>query len=467
MLKRFKFVSALAAVLAAGALQSCDNDSTIGESIVSDQVKITVDSTFTLTGRSVANTALRSRTITQLIGNIDAPQYGRLSSDVVTQLMPATAIQTNGITRDDIDSLKLQMLYQTDGFTGDSIVPMGIKVYPLTKDLPNPIYSDFDPSGYYNVNDCLGQSVYSASWDNTTKDEAENKAHVIEIKLPVELGRKLFDAFKADSTMFSNPELFAKNVFKGLYINSSFGSGRIVRIEKTLMNMYFHRTSKISGTDRDTTINYVGSYFAVTPEIISNNNIRLDLAPNLRKMVDEGRTVIASPAGMDAEITFPAREIKQSYLSGIGKNLGVINSLSMTLHVDSIDNKYGFTPPPYLLMVLKKDRDKFFADNKINDNKTSFYASYNSRTRTYTFSGLRDYILDILEKENVTDEDVTFTLTPVNVVIETNSDYWSGSTSIVTSIIPYITRPVMCVLNYKDTDIRLTYSHQNLVTSSR
>ncbi|MGM9852883.1 MAG: DUF4270 family protein [Muribaculaceae bacterium] len=465
MLKSFSFKNVLcaAAVLAAfGAFQSCDSDSTIGSSIVADGIQITVDSTFTLSGHSADNHAVRSRTITQLVGNIDAEGYGTLSSSIVTQFMPALGLDTAGITSANIDSLKLQMLYQFDGFTGDSIAPMGIRVYPLTRDLPSPIYSDFDPTGYYDPDDCIGQTVYSASWDNTTSSEVQYKTRQINVDLPVSLGKKLFDAYNENPASFSSPEQFSRNVFKGLYIDSYYGSGRIVRIDKTLMNLYFHRTSKIEGTDRDTTINYVGSYFAVTPEIITNNNIRLNLDPKVKNMVELGKTVIAAPAGLDAEIVFPAREIKAAYLAGLGKNLGVVNTLTMSLSAAAIENEYGFEPPEYLLMVLKKDRDNFFAENKINDNLTSFYAQYSSTTGTYTFGALRDYIINLIEKDDITDEDITFVLTPVNLQIETSGDYYYGTSSTVTAITPYISTPRMCTLDYSKTKIRLTYSKQTL-----
>ncbi len=470
MLKRLKYASILAASLTAvpTVLQSCDDNSEIGSSIVSDGVVITVDSSFVLTGQSAENNALRSRTITQLIGNIDAPGFGYLSSDVVTQFMPALELDTTGITRNDIDSLKLQMLYQlSDGYTGDSIVPMGIKVYPLTKNLPSPIYSDFNPAGYFDPGNCIGQTIYSTSWDNTTPDEIVNEARRIDITLPVELGRRLFDAYKNDPASFSDPEPFAKNIFKGLYIKSSFGSGRIVRVEKTLMNMFYHRTSKIEGTDRDTTINYVGSYFAVTPEIISNNNIRLNLAPKIRAQVYECSTIIEAPAALDAEVVFPAREIKASYKQGLGNNIGVVNSLTMSIKADPVSNEYDFDTPPHLLLVLKKDREKFFADNQITDNKTSFYAAYDSTTGTYTFSGLRDYINDLIAKDEIKDEDITFVLTPVNIVTEQQSDYYTGYQEIVTAIIPYITKPVMCRIDYAKTKIKFTFSKQTFVSSAR
>ena len=62
-------------------LSACDDDksTTVGSSLVTSPVKIVVDSTFQLTGRSIRNQDIQSRTIQQLLGVIDAKEYGKLS----------------------------------------------------------------------------------------------------------------------------------------------------------------------------------------------------------------------------------------------------------------------------------------------------------------------------------------------------------------------------------------------------
>lgn len=461
ILKSATTVAAVALTLSA-TVQSCTDDSRIGGSIASDDVEIIIDSAFTLSGHSYQDNAVRSRTIVQLLGSVQAPGYGKLSSDVVTQFMPALEIDTTDITAGDIDSLKLQFIYEPGAFTGDSIAPLGLEIYRLTKDLPTPIYSNFDPTGYYDPNEPLGGTIYSPSWDNVTGSEADAKSRLVSVQLPLSLGKELYNAYCDNPSIFASPELFARNVFKGLYIRNSFGSGRILRVAKTVMNMYYHRTRKIEDTDRDTTIYYVGSYFAVTPEIISNNNIRLTLADDITDMVSQGQTIVAAPAGLNAEIVFPGREIVKKYRDNI-TNLGVINSLEMSVYADTIPNKYKFTAPPYLLMVLKKDKEAFFAENKITDNKTSFYAAYDSSTGCYKFSNLRQYIVDLVAKDEIKDEDVTFELIPVSISTETSQgSYYVPSTSTVTGIIPFVSWPAMCRINYDKTKIRFTYSKQTI-----
>ena len=115
-----------------------------------------MDSSFTVSGRSITVDRVQSRTITQLIGLINAKGFGELESEVVCQFMPAASLVTEGVTADDIDSLKLVLLTSKTGFVGDSLAPMGLEVFRLNRQLPSPIYSDLNPTEYYDPSAIIG-----------------------------------------------------------------------------------------------------------------------------------------------------------------------------------------------------------------------------------------------------------------------------------------------------------------------
>lgn len=115
---------------------SC-SDENIGSSLTDTKSEIIEDSSFVMTGVSVENKKLHARTSTQLVGEITCPGYGKLSSDVVCQLMPANRIDTINTKEEWVDSCQLTLsLKTTGGFTGDSLAPMRMNVYELTKQLP-------------------------------------------------------------------------------------------------------------------------------------------------------------------------------------------------------------------------------------------------------------------------------------------------------------------------------------------
>ena len=136
-----KSIKLLATVLiSAIALSACQDDTTtVGSSLITEQTEIIIDSTFTASGTTLLDPVVQSRTITQLLGCLDAKEFGSFKSDFVCQFLPSLSMETKGVTVEDIDSAKLIMFMVPGDFTGDSLVPMGIEVYPLTKQLPYPI----------------------------------------------------------------------------------------------------------------------------------------------------------------------------------------------------------------------------------------------------------------------------------------------------------------------------------------
>ena len=116
-------------------------------------------------------------------------------------------------------------------------------------------------------------------------------------------------------------------------------------------------------------------------------------------------------------------------------------------------------------MVLKSEKESFFANNKVPDNKTSFYATYDSTNKCYKFTGLRTYLLDMLdaygEKGEIPAEKYTFMIIPVDVETEVINSYYDQST-LVTSMTPYMSAPSMALLNLKESKVTLTFTKQTV-----
>ena len=455
---KIKSVFASAIALAAITFTACDNETTLGSSLVEDTITITVDSAFTVTGQSVANSAVQSRTLLQLLGRIDAEGFGSMSSDVVTQFMPSVSLDTTGVTVNSIDSLKLMMAVYHGNFVGDSVTPMGIEIYRLNRNLPSPIYSNFDPKDYFDPADKLASTVFNTSTLGESDSLKNASYHTLSVKLPRELAQEFFTAYKTNPGNFQSPTAFINNVFKGIYIRNSYGSGRLTLVSSTLMRAYYRRTiKKDDGTDSIQSA--MANYFAVTPEIITNNNIALQLAPSIKDMIDNGDKLVVSPTGYDVEFTFPLQSIISSYRSQKGDE-SAINSLTFSLPADSVANEFNFGPAPSMLLILKSKKDQFFQNNDLPDNVTSFYAYYDKTNGSYDFGAMREYLMTMMKKDNLTADDYTFVLTPVNVQTETNNDYYYGSSSTVTSVTPYISKPSITKISFDKAKIKFTFSNQ-------
>lgn len=173
-------------------------------------------------------------------------------------------------------------------------------------------------------------------------------------------------------------------------------------------------------------------------------------------------------------LTFPAKELIDIYRQSQSR-LSVVSGLSFSVPVDVIENDYGLTPPPYMLMVKTSKLNEFFAKNSLPDNKESFYATYSAASGKYSFSSMRQYIINLIEKETISDDDLDFTIVPVDLTLESNNNnsnnyyyYYYGSSSsnsttyTVTKCTPYIAKPAMCRLRLDEAQTVFTYSIQQM-----
>jgi hypothetical protein len=448
------------ALTASALLSSCDDAGTIGESLLPIENTIIVEDDFTVTGHSVSNERIQSRTITQLLGKIDAEGYGNFSSDFVTQFMPAASLDTTLTSASAIDSLKLVMMYYNDGIVGDSIVPMGLEVYRLNKNLQAPIYSDFNPEDYYDASAPIASTIYGASNLELNDSLKELEYKSIYVDLPRSLAVELYNVYKNNPAAYLDPTQFSQ-YFHGFYVKNSYGAGRVTKVQGTVMQMYYHYDT-VTDEGNDTTYNYVGNYYSVSPEIITNNNINYTMSPDLLRRVDQGENLIVAPAGLEVEMTFPLLDIIDRYRSKAGQ-LAIVNDLTLSIPASTISNDYSIKPPEYLLLILKNKKKEFFEKSSLTDSETSFYAEYDSSTGSYDFSSMRQYLLNALNStEPITEDDYTFVITPVSVNTETNSSSYYYTTTVVSSIVPYIEQPAMVKLNLDKAKIVLTFSNQNL-----
>ena len=469
MLKASKQKASLVAAIALAAtiFTSCEDTPNVGSSLVENSSQVMVFDDFTITGTTIENPTVQTRNVTQVLGTITADGYGTFSSDFVTEFLPASRFNTYGITLDQVntlvDSLKIRFYVPIGSTVGDTIAPMGLEVYQLGKKLSTPINSStpVDTEGLK----LLAKKVYVCNALGEPDSIKELSYHPIDVKIDDngELARKLFSLYLTKPEVFQMPSLFAQE-FPGIYVRTSYGSGRVVGITSTMMTMYYHTF----GTDEDgkqITNKHTGAYFSVTPEVILNNMIKYAPDQKLKDRLTAGENLLIAPVGYDVEIKFPIEKVITLYHENAGK-LSVINNLSMDLPAVAVENDYDIDPPTNILMVLTKDKEKFFRLSELTNDETSFYATYDSENKRYRFSGLRTYLLKMLEKYNegtLTPEDYTFTLTPVSVVMETNTNnYYGTGTSYLSAINPYIGNPVMAKLNLDKATVNFTFSKQNV-----
>lgn len=463
---------------AALTMAACNDDvSTIGSSLTQGEINIVIDSI----GLDDPVTAERSavidsRSTTCLVGRFDVADYGKLECNFVARMMCSSSITfPDSIGVDRIDSLKLLLRAPRNEVFGDSLAPQQIAAYKLTRQLPSDITNEFDPTGYYDPQSPLAKRSFVLSALGMNNDyylKATNRTIPMTPNNDVQWAREIVTKYRTDPAMFAWPSSFTQ-YFPGLYVEQTFGNGCLVNVSSADFNIYYHTLAEESyeNEDEETLKRQIHKRdsiapFALAPEVLSSNNIKYAPSPKIAAMAAAGEPIIVSPAGYVCRMKFPTKKLVTRYFEN-RKSLGVVSDLTFTLPAEEIENDFGITPPPYLLMVKADEYESFFNEGKLPDAKTSFHATYNSATGTYSFSSMREFIRPIVEKpevEALAEEDTEFVIVPVQIDSETYTNNSTGQTySILVRCVPYIAKPSMTRLLPEEAEIVFTFSYQQML----
>lgn len=475
---KIKHLGAALLALTASLFPSCQDDmSSQGSSLVTGEVTITVDSIPTFVpARPTEFDAYDSRSTTKLLGRINVPEYGALSCSFLSQLYPSPSLGINDTVPESyIDSMKLVVSVPRGSLTGDSIAPQQLKVYRLNRQLPTGIDNNVNPKDYYDASDptaIIGAQSYTLSaLARNDSDLVKNNLNLfIRIPIPREKAIECVRAYRNNPGLFQWPATFAQS-FPGIYVEQSFGNGCVGKVETVAMLLYYRVDKTVTSKDETTgeTVNSIVTardsvcLFTTAPEVVSSNVIRLQLSDYIRNLAQQGKSVITTPGGYFVDIDFPAQQIIDKY-NQHSSMLTVVSNLSMEIPAEEIKNDYGIGLAPFLLMVKKSEREKFFQANKIPDQKESFYAKYDSEKKSYSFNTLREYLLSLMQSgKQITPEDVEFSLVPVKLTTDTVTNSYTNVTTVyVTRCANYIEKPTMTLLDTDNAIINFTYSKQEI-----
>lgn len=469
-----KIIAALAAaIIPISILGSCeDNVSQIGGSLVSGEVTITIDTLeMKLAASSIYESKFDSRSQSKLLGRINVPEYGSLDCSFVSQLMCATVMNVpDSITVNDVDSMRMVLTVPRGSLTGDSLAPQQLKVYQLTKQLPSDINSSFDPDGYYDPSNPLGVKSYTLSALSMNDSLfMEQESIQIPVMMPKKMATDIFTAYRENPEIFQWPQTFAEK-FPGVYVEQNFGNGCVGIISAMRFYTYWHYMKQVYQKKDDDSgeYHYVSQLardsvclFSSQPEILSANKVTYKVSDYLKNLADNGKSIITTPGGYYVKVNFPAKELIDMYDKDLYR-MSIVSKLSFEIPAEAVENDYGLQAVPHLLMVKSTEMESFFRENKVPDGKTSFYAPYNSETKSYTFSGMRDYILGLIDKgEAPAESETEFSLIPVIVSTEDVAGYTS-TTTYVTRCAPYIGRPTVTQLDTDHAIVCFSFSRQTL-----
>ena len=273
-------------------------------------------------------------------------------------------------------------------FFGDSITPMQVSVYRLNENIGKYFYTDIKPEGYYSKDDLLGKKSFSAADLSDSLRFTTNYVPTVRIPIPKEIGKEIIERNWDHPEDFENSETF-RDFFKGLYVTSEIGSGTVLYVKYTELEIQYNgfnldslgNVLKKHNSDVDSM--YIGSRsFASTMEVFQSNQIQIAEEEINIKVDETEHTYLKSPAGIYTKAVLPINEIVKK----LDLEKDTINAVTLTFDAYHHDktNEYSMSAPESVLLIREKEADEFFVDNKLPNSTTSYITSISNNQYTFT-----------------------------------------------------------------------------------
>ncbi|MDD6853501.1 MAG: DUF4270 domain-containing protein [Prevotella sp.] len=393
------FVAALALLFTA-----CDDTTdNIGSSLTpsSDRINVVAD-TFSVTSRTILADSIMARNTTGYLGRIKDPETGDVvKAGFMTQFHTLEGYklpdESQIVSRDAngnviADSCELELTF--DNYYGDSLAQMKMRAYLMDSPMEEGVnYStNYDPlkAGKISANGLRQDRTYTLA-DMTVTDSARSvKNYVKNIRIKLNkpftkdgvtynnYGTYIMRTFYAHPELFSSNYKFIHNVIPGFYFENTGGLGSMAYINTPLIFYYFRYN-----VTTDSTI-VASSSFAGTEEVLQTTTFSTDRDKLKELAADNSCTYLKTPEGLYTEVSLPVAEI----MSGHENDTVNTARLNIPRIVNQNPSAYSLSLPSTVLMIPADSLYSFFANHQLPDYKTSYIATYSTKTNSYLFGNI-------------------------------------------------------------------------------
>ena len=433
-------------VIAALTFAACDDTTEgIGGSITNDIDNINISSAvFPVATKSMVSGAVLSRNNSGLIGKMKDPETGNyVKGDYMTQLGVLSSFDVDTVAikqanNDSIEAYGCYLLISYNANYGDTIAPMKVTAYEMTKPMAEDqeYYSDYDAFKNRWVSESNQHWSCNYNLSNTSDVKnfqiSLNKPYTKDGKTYNNYGSYILQTYAKHPEYFKTNYKFLHNVCPGFYIKNVGGTGNMAKIWNTELIFQYRRqytTKAKDGVTDSIIVDSLYNRFDGTEEVLQLNKIEND-TENMKKLANqENCTYLKSPAGIFTEVTLPIEDIMK------GHEKDTLNTATISfprLNNADEDNPYNFATPSTILMVQKDSLQSFFEKSKLADNRTSYTASYSSTgtyKNAYTFQNIANLVSAMYKNKGKGENWNKVVLVPVNVITTTQ-----GYTTVISKI---------------------------------
>ena len=456
MSKRAVFIVFLAAIM--GLWTGCKDDvATTGQSVLDSDDKIFVlADTFTISSVVDSCDAIISQADSFLLGEIET-DYGTLRASILTQLAcPEGYSYPADFAVDSVDSICLFMYYSS--WEGDPNSPIAVNAYLMDK-------QTFQYSGTYptdlNIGDYCSREKsiltnHRIVIASEKFDSIQNNDGTYSPMVRMRVNDDFMQEF-ASIRSFTDQKTF-NEAFKGLLIETSFGSSTILNISDIALGVYYRFGYNKAG--RDTVVHDFKAFYA-NSEVRTVNHLyyedKKDLVEKLQNDSDTYNYIIA-PACVYTRLQFPLKEIADTIIQNMRDPLTgdtvkwpYVNKAEVRV---SVENKFtGSTsdktyndwiqPASNMLLIREESLERFFINKELPSDTCALLGTLTQGVDSvgdaiYYYSyDMSDFLTDRLHKilrEKLYEENNNPTLSMLLVPVTIGTSTVSTSATAVTSV---------------------------------
>jgi len=366
------FVSAL-------MITACTDGSIIGSDLLGDEeLSLLYDDNFELSGQTVLGDSIATYTITNInqtymLGQVDEPIFGKYSSDIYTGITFNTGPFPN-FENSVLDSIVLDLEYDTLGFYGDQSVVHNIQVYRVTEDILE-FDTIFSNQSFATEMTTLGEVSLVPS---TTQDILVNYREIdsdsilvlsprLRIRLDDALGEELIE-----DTLSQGSIEDLEDLFKGLYIKSTTDGSSMIGLNFNenpdfndgiaRLHLYYTKTD---ANGEETLEEYSYLMRAQTSSMFIHDYSGSIVESSLNDTVKGDEFLFCqNMAGVNAEIVFPDLNV----LDNKNADTIIINSAQLILTVNEDNSEFETDLYPHSQQfLLSKDNENGIGRVLIDD----------------------------------------------------------------------------------------------------
>ena len=331
-------------------ITACTDGSIIGNDLLGDEeISLNFQDDFVLTGQTVLGDSVATYNVssinqTYLLGEVDDPTFGKYTSDIYTAITFNATFPN--FENSVLDSIVLDLEYDTLGFYGDSNVVHNIEIFRLEEDFAefDTIYSNTSfmsgmvPIGSASLVPDLSKNIDIQYRDFEITDSIVSLSPRLRIRLDDAYGIEILEdtlSQVSDSALIAN--------FKGLYIKSTTAGSSMIGLNFNenpdfndgiaRLHMYYTKTN--NGVETLEEYSYLMR--SITSSTFTHD-FGGSVVGSILNDTDAGNDFLYSQnmAGVNAEVNIP----DLNTLDNFNQDTIIINAAQLVLTVNEDVNEF-------------------------------------------------------------------------------------------------------------------------------